>query len=489
MSIGKCVLAKTGPGGPNDIHRRIGLVNDDCENSAIQMRNVLRTLATCKTSVSAEYFHGPIGGLSDKQTKQREVDMETLRGMRIGNLSKREQRCILLIGEAIHGSVEAELGYFVTGSASQTSDTDDTKEGLSVQLPVSVGQGIGVFNATDESRCNPPRRTPFTQKDAAVDSETGGLSGHCTCTLHSTRPDGHIQAMPVEGTGFVIMTGADIKVKVFHRGALTPANETITENTGDVGRFNEKITVDNVVDVTMDGFVTSHVATICSAMSVPECSMRASMVMGTAVSVKNNMEKFYKNLVSTGRYQMVQKHRNSGIQPGCDVKKFVAQGVFPTISIDSITKDGGQLDGISILKRMGNAPAAMIEVFDKDTEEFENYNKSAQLMSDALAPLRMTVAAQDQHIACKYWNLDSLQAFFPGESALLKQYGENNSFTFFVSYLPNDTSTAGEQTALRAIKARVDHMNNQFVNVRFADPHMTPAGEFVVLIKMYAYFT
>lgn len=499
MSIGKCVLSKTGPDGPDDIQRRIGLVNDDCENMAIQIRNVLKTLGNCKHSVSAEYFHGePTERLSDAGVEQRNKDMETLRGMRIGNLSKREQRCILLTGEVIHENVEAELGYFVTGSASQACDTPacdtstkGTKEGLSVfsvELPTSIGQGIGVFDRT-EPRCKPPRQTPFTQSDpgAEFDAGSGGLSGHCTCTLHVTRPDDLIQAQPVEGTGFVILDEADKKISVYHRGSLTPADQKLTDNPEDVGQFDGKITVDNVVDVTIEGFITSQVSTICSAMAVLGCSMRTSMVLGMAMGVKHNMEKFYKNIVSSGRYQMVQRHRETGLKPGCDVKKFVSQGVFHKISLDSVTKPGERLDGQSIRDRMGAASCAMIEVYDPESDAYKQYNEDARLMCEALAPLGMTIQAQEEHILSKYFIFDSLLEFFPGEKALRKQYGAHNCFTFFVTYLPDDTTVAGGQKALHDIKTRVDHMNNQFVNVIFADPRVTPAGEVVVLIKLYAY--
>ncbi|KAJ1475928.1 hypothetical protein T484DRAFT_1750848 [Baffinella frigidus] len=473
---------------------------DDCESSATNTRNTLKTLRVCSNSVSAAYFHGSTDASSAVGVKQRKRDEEVLRDMKLGNLSKKEQRCILLAGEVIHENVDCRIGYFVTGSASQTNDTGSTKGCFQVQPPQTTG--LGVIGGCHQ-HAQPPRNVPFTRTEApaarteapaafggSTQSEAPaaveeGLSGHCTCTLSVTRPDGHIHTNIVEGTGYVRMGKFATPFNIYHRGTLTPADQKLTDNVKDVGKFAEDIRVDNAVDVTMRALLPSHVSTIASAMVVPGCSMRSEMAMGTDTDVSGNMEKFYKMHVSFGSYQVVQVHGEDGVKPGGEVKALVAQRVFPKIQLGDLSKKGGPVDGRSIRAQMGTSPIAMVEVIDQNSAELKQYTADAQFLCDALSPLGLSVDTQDEHVFSKFCNFESLQMHFPGEKELLQKYGAENTFTFFVSYQPDDTSPAGLLQASKDIGALIDHMNNQFVNVRFAEAYETPGGEWFVLVKMY----
>jgi hypothetical protein len=508
MTLNKSIMMKTGPGGANDIHTRIGMNTDDCENCAFQGRSVLATLSTGASCVPGEHFHGNVPNVSTNSTcvvggtaqtintgsltDANATHEETLRRMRIGNLPKQDQRRILLAAEVIGKTVRCNLGYFVTGAPSQSNDSvhkdsDKSSDGTKAACtsyekgsPSSIG--IDISSNVDDS-LNLFGSKPAGQRisKGVTTNGGGGLSGHCTCTLSVMRSDGFLQTDLVENTGYVVMGKGDIPCEVQHRGMLTSTEspDNSDETAKKLGSFNGLVTIDNAVDVTVRGLLSTHVQTIATGLQVPGSNMRPSMFMGTSTSVSGNMDKFYKKIVSTGGYQCVQIDSDGIVQPGADVKKLVNQRVVPVIPLETAKKGGPDVKAY-----MGKSPIGLVQVVDSTNNRYKEYGKDCTRFRKAMAPPRAAIHVQDSEMLGKLGSPTSLKVNFPDEHIMTSKYG-NNSHTFFVTHVPQDTSTAGHAKLYAAINTLVKHKNQQFVNVRFAKPIQTDSGEILTLYRIH----
>jgi hypothetical protein len=482
------ISSKLESDGSEKIKLRVGMNNDDCENSAFQMKAIMETLHVGSQCVSGDFFHGS----KDPDTYDRSVDEETLRCMRLGNLAKQEQRHILLVSEVMGSVIIPHLGYFVTGSPAATNNLTTTKSkvrgtrsvnntstasmpaAVTVSLPETVGSGLNVLGSKQPGE----RMSYKTTTDEGVPS--AGLSGHCTCTLSVKRSDGSLHTVLVEGTAHVKMGVGTNKIKVCHRGMLSSSIDDDTKKVGEGGRFHGPISIENAVDVTMEAHISSHLLTLSNRLQVPGSNMRASVFMGTDLKTKNNCETFYQNIVSSEPYQFVQLDENKRIQPGANVKVMLNQGVIPVIEVE--TAAGGE---DAIIKKMGNATCAMIKAFDATKKDFIEYSATAKRFSQAMSPLKLSPELQDKYMLSHLGSLSSLKANFPDDVALKAQYKNMTTFTSHVTHVAIDESIAGRTKLLLSIQNHVKQMNTDYVNVRVADPIVMPSGEITTLYRVY----
>lgn len=510
MTITKSIMMKTGPGGPDDIQTRIGMNTDDCENCAFQGRSILGTLLSGSACVPGEHFHNsplnqvgnPVGTAStytiststaksiNPNTAKYE---ETLRRMRIGNLSKQDQRRILLAAEVIGQNVVCNLGYFVTGSPSQSNDSvhtasvaDFTKGTTSastvyasenststqIQIPIDTESNLDLFGS----------KTPGQRisQGMTTNAASGGLSGHCTTTLSVLRNDGYMHMDIVENTGYVIMGTGDIPCEISHRGTLSSGPADNSDATASkIGRFNGPITLENAVDVTMKGHLSTHVQTIASGLQVPGANMRPSMFMGKSMDVDGNMDSFYKQIVCTGGNQFVQVDSNGCLQPGACVKKMVNQKVFKVVPLKTAIL--GEKD---VVESIGTAQIAMVQVVDQTNSEYKKFGEDCSRFRQAMAPPRASIQLQDTAMLGQLGSPTSLKVNFPDTLALDTKYGDSCR-TFFVTHVCVDDSPRGRAKVLETLTAMIKHKNTQFINVRFANPIVTPSGELLSLYKIF----
>jgi hypothetical protein len=507
MTITKSIMMKTGPGGANDIQTRIGMNTDDCENCAFQGRSVLGTLLTGSSCVPGEHFHSTQSAMAtgstcvvDTEARNPKIATdtakhdETLRRMRIGNLPMQDQRRILLASEVIGQKVMCNLGYFVTGSPSQSNDsghtgsaaelvrgtnscqtryTPETSSPMQIEIHANVDSSLELFGSKPAGQ-----RISLAM---TTNSESGGLSGHCTCTLSVLRKDGFLHTDIVENTGYVIMGCGDIPCEIKHRGVLTTTGppDNSEEMAKKVGHYKGPILVDNAVDVTIKGLLSTHVQTIASGLQVEGSSMRPSMFMGTSQHVLGNMDTFYKKIVSTGGYQCIQLDKDGCVQPGADVKKLVNQRVIPVVPMTT-----AELGEKEIIKKMGTSQLAFVQVVNHTDGDYVQYGSDCSRFRAAMSPPRASIQLQDTAMLGKLGSPTTLKVNFPDDHALTSQYG-NDSRTFFVTHVAADDSVEGRNKLLSSITTLVNHKNKQFVNVRFASPIVTPSGEILTLYKIY----
>jgi hypothetical protein len=486
----KAVMMKTSPTNPDDVALRVGMNTDDCENCAFETMNVLNTLSVGSSCVSGKHFHRqiPNNAIGDKNT----TDEETIRHMRMGNLSKQDQRRILLVAQVIGENVKCHLGYFVTGSPSQANDIKKTQSHLAhttdayaspcgntaiqpntfVELPSTIGDGLNAFG------CKPPgQRISYNTNTGS--GTTAGLGGHCTCTLSVMRKDGFLHTNVVEGTAHVHMGPGDIPCELSHRGTLSAVGDDDKKIAGAIGYFKGPINIENAVDVTIKGLLSSHILTISNRMQVPGSTMRPCMFMGTSEHVSGNMDSFYKKIVSTGTYQCVQLNKSGGIQPGADVKKYVNQRVLPIVSA-KVASMGEQ----AVLGAMGNATCAMVETVDTSSPAYKKYEVDCMLFSRMMSPLRFSPEDQDRYMLSTLGSPFSLKVKFPDEAALLTRYG-NSTHTSFVTHVAVNDTVEGRHEMLKAIQNHVTQINSEYVNVRVATPIVTDSGEVLTLFKIF----
>ena len=498
----KAVMMKTGTSVTDKVVMRVGMNSDDCENSAFESKAVLDTLRAGSECVSRDFFHGSKDNPSSSSTYSSAKDEETLRCMRLGNLSKTEQRHILLAAQVIGTKVQAHLGYFVTGAASQANDmkhvdarsssSSSTTNGaasavhsppssqraaaatMSVTLPSTQGGGLNAFG------CKPPGQRISSSHGRTTDAaEASGLSGHCTCTLSILRNDGFLHSTVVEGTAHVRTAAGDVPCEVRHRGLLSAKIEDNKRVAGAAGYFKGPITVDNAVDVTIKGLLSSHVSSISTRLQVPGSNMRACMFMGTSEHVSGNCDTFYKKIVSTGPYQCVQRDGQNGVQPGADIKKFLNQRVHPIIP-----KEVAALGEDAVVKHMGASTCAMIQVVDTKSPAYKKFEDDSHLFRRTMSPLRLSPANQDRHMLSALGSLASLQVNFP-DDAKLKNDNKMSTFTCFVTHVPTGDTLEAHNKVLNGIENHVLQMNSEYVNVRVAKPVVTGSGEIVTLYRIY----
>ena len=365
----KCVMMKCGQKENDPIKMRVGMNTDDCENAAFETKAVMDTLTLGSSCVSGEYFHG-----STDSNYNCERDKETIRGMRLDKLEKKQQRHILLTAEVVGKHIDPKLAYFVTGSASKAADVKSTKTSAgtathttsdcqsvfttpltSVDLSSEPGNGLGSFGSKIPGQRI--RHHPNTNADAG-----GGMSGHCTCTLHIVRKDGMLRSTVVEGTAPVDMDKGSKPTRVNHRGTLSAKLDDDSKVVGEAGYHGGPFTVDNAVDMSLKALPCPLITTIATRLQVDGTTMRPRMFMGTDEHVGKNCNTFYDNCVSLGGFQCVQADGNGGVQPGIDVKKFLAQKVHPIIT-SAIAAKGEK----NIATALGNASCGLIETFEPGT--------------------------------------------------------------------------------------------------------------------------
>lgn len=481
----KAIMMKVGATDTDDVEVRVGMNSDDCENSAFESKAVLDTLRAGADCVCGDYFHR--GQCS--QAYNPAHDEEILRCMRLGNLSMKEKRHILLIAQVVGTKVQANLAYFVTGAASQANDMKHTdtdahrrsdsgtlrssvNNAMAVTLPVTVGSGLNAFG------CKPPGQRVSHHMTTTGAGGTG-LSGHCTCTLSILRSDGFLHSTVVEGTAHVRMSTGDIPCEVRHRGLLVKAVNDDEKVKGTIGYCGGPITMDNAIDVCVKGLLSSHVANISTRLQVPGSNMRPCMFMGVSEHVTGNCDLFYKKIVSTGPYQCVQLNDNNGVQPGADFKKFLKQRVMPIISTEVASRGES-----AVVKAMGNAMCAMVQVIDTKTPEYKKYEDDAYLFRRTMSPLRLSPAEQDRHMLSSLGSLASLLVNFPDNARLMSEY-KMSTFTCFVTHVATDDTVEGRNKVLNSIENHVRRMNSEYVNVRLAKPVITGGGEIVTLYRIY----
>ena len=215
-------------------------------------------------------------------------------------------------------------------------------------------------------------------------------------------------------------------------------------------------------------------------MAVTGCDSRPDMVLGTAIGTKNNVDSFYRVLVNDGCYQLVQADERDGIMPGADVKAYINQKVFQVQQLDEVRKSP-QISR----QKMGKAKCAMVQVFDPKSKETKTNLSNCQRMGEALNPLGLSVAAQEEHIMSKFCDFTSLKVHFPNDKELSTMYGVKNTFVTFMTYLPTADNVVDRTKQIQDIKKKIAYMNDKYVNVRFADPVETPTGEHIAMIKIY----
>jgi hypothetical protein len=445
---------------------------DDCENFAIQMKHVIGTCTTNTNRVSAEYFHGP----ANRSKAGFQEDEESLREMKIGKLSKREQRVILLANEVIGTTPKMSIGYFVTHSPSEASDVHSDAEVHTAsgspadKLSVQVGAWTGA---------RLPRRSLLASKlpGTAAGVSTSGCGGHCTCTINVTRNDGLIQVGIVEGTAHVQLLPANIPFDVRHRGTLNASNPKQDDAyCKHVGRFNGPIQLDNVADITTHANLGLQVTAITAAMMVPGSDTRGALVLGTDKDIEGNASGFYGAIVSAGHSQMVQADNKDGIKPGMDVKEFLNQKVFPVFTLESAKASAQETR-----KKMGKAKGAMVQVFDHTSKESKEHAANCRRLGEAIGPLGLSVKMQEKHVTSKFCDFSSLQANFPDNGEKVS----GKPFYTFATYTITEDCPVKKAKVTQAIFDHVKYLNDKYVNVRFAEPVETPAGELIAMIKIH----
>ena len=492
-TLEKSMMMKTSPEG--EVMIRIGMNADDCENFAFQGMNMLDTLMVAASHVSGAYFHESetTNANNTPNPKTGVTDDETIRCMRLGNLPKQDQRNILLIAQVIGEKVKARAGYFVTGAPSQENDTkQDTPKTASalcnthkscsstttkhIELPRVNGNGVQAFGSKTPGR----RVAHSVTTDNAKD---GSLSGHCTPTLNVMRKDGkHVDIAIVEGTGYVVMGKGGTPYTVKHRATLTAGEKPMNkEMTKKVGHFNGRMTMEKTVDETRVALMSTHVALVCMGMSVPDSTMRPSMYIGSDEDVEGNIDDFYKELVSTGGYQCVQRNGENGIDlcPGVSVKKLVNQGVVPVITQDVYMKGTD-----AVIEAMGESMCALIEVVNTKLPNFRKFQDNCTLLRRALSPPRVSVALQDRDMRGLLDTLSSLKVNFPDDNACKQNFGQSTR-TFFTTTVANDESKTGREKVLADLINLVAQKNAQYENVRFAAPIVTVSGEIITMFRFY----
>lgn len=483
----KAIMMKSGPTEADPVKVRVGMNTDDCENCAFQSKAILDTLTCGSKCVSGDYFHGA----KDNKTYNSASDDETIRCMRLGNLPKNDQRHILLAAHAVGKMVQANLSYFVTGSASKANDVKSTKTSTesgvhvknncmsqlngpnpSVDLSAEAGNGLNAFGSKSMGQ--------RVGRHLNTDSEAGaGLSGHCTCTLNIIRTDGMVHTTIVEGTAHVRMGPGDKASTVDHRGTLSSKVDDDAKIKGAGGYWKGPYNVDNAVDVSLKGLPSSHVATISNRLQVPGSNMRASMFMGTSEHVSENCETFYKNIVSLGAYQCVQTNGKGGVRPGADVKKYLNQKVLPVISSAIAIKGEA-----AVVEAMGEATCAVVQAIDTGTENYAVFTKNSARFRSAMSPLRLSIECQDRYMLNSMGSLNSLKVNFPDDEKLKAKYG-NVYYTSHVTHVPHDDSTEGHAKICESIGNHALHMNSEYVNVRIASPVTIGSNEIVTLYRVY----
>jgi hypothetical protein len=512
----KSCMFKTGPGGPMDTQVRVGMNTDDCENCAFQGKAIMETLLVGANCVSAAYFKPAAGRPAGATASSaREADATTIRRMRLHMHSAEDQRRILFCAEVMGEKVKVNLGFFITGSASQSNDTKSQVQqlptaaalafpgaagaasastgsasvspppsystvtsttspaaprGMLVELPATVGSGTQAFGSKPSGR----RLAHGTGPTTASEAPESSYSGHCTTTLSIMRDDKHMHTHISEGTGYVLMGKGDIPCEVYHRGELSPGE--VADK--DIGYFTGPINTDHAVDVTMKALLSSHVTTINSALSIEGANMRPCMFMGTSMHIEKNMGTFYKKIVSAGMYQCVQATGKGTIAPGADTKTFVNQRVLPVIPI-SVAAKGPQ----EVYDALGGASCGMVEVAQTDSAEHIQFETNCKNISRALSPLRLGIKAQDEHCLSKLGALKSLHVKFPEDQQLKQKYG--NTRTFFVTHVVHDESAENYGKVFEKVAAKAKQKNSVFINVRFAEPVVTASKEIIQFWRLY----
>jgi hypothetical protein len=483
----KAIMMKCGPSEDDHVQVRVGMNTDDCENCAFESKAVLDTLTLGSQAISREYFHGS----KDATAYSPLADTEKIRSMRLGNLSKQEQRHILLVGHVLGKTVDSNLAYFVTGSPTKANDVTTTKSalvsdlhttvdcnsvfktpGMAADLSSVVGVGLQAFGSKPSGyRIGRDQTT-----DAGEDS---GLSGHCTCILSITRKDGLMHSVPVEGTAPLRLAPCNIPAVVQHRGSLTSKINDDTKVLGASGVWKGAFTVDNAVDVSLCALPSSHVATISNRLQVDGSTMRAEEIMGYDMNIQKNCSQFYNTAVSSGSLQLVQTNGSGGIQPGADVKTLINQKVLPRI--DSKTAARGEK---YVVAKMGNATCAYVEAFDNNTDEYKDFEKMHDRFRSTMSPLRLSIEIQDKHMLNSMGSLSSLGVNFPDDAKLMKSHGPF-SYVGFVTHVPLDDSVEGHLKIFKSIENHAKNMNSEYVNVRVAQPVIVGSGEILTHYKVY----
>ena len=518
MTLAKALQAKQGPGGVDDLHVRVGMNQDDCENSAFQSKAIMDHLACAARMVNGSLFH-TVDGISTNSTveleKHRTDDEETLRQMYVGAFDKQDQRRFLLCMETC-AQIKTELAYFVAGSPSQSNDkvhpstkadfhsvsmsTSNTESRMGlhenmIELPEQVGSGINLYGESGPTRKlngnNPPQsnrsgpnHTHLATNDTSgstndTASATGGLNGHCTCILSYIRPDGLNHSTVVEGTAHLIMGTGDEPVEVKHRGTVDAPTEQQSEEAGHNGKFGGPIEIDDCVDVTVKGTLSSHISIISNRLVLPGTTMRPCIFMGTGWKLKNNVDKFYKDAVCVGTNQYLKVNAKKQLEPGADVKTLINQKIMPMIKKETIEK-GEE----AIVQEMGNAKCAMFSATDPSLPEYIQYQTDARDFGRAMSPLRMSPEKQKEHMLSKLGPLSTLKVNFPDSDHLDRKHGKNIR-TFFVTHVAKDDSPTGMAEVKKAIVELTEHLNKDYVNVRVAMPVEMPSGEFLTHYRIY----
>ena len=546
----KSIMMRTGPGGPDDTQVRVGMNTDDCENCAFQGKAIMDTLLVGSGCVSRDYFHpptvcatgAPAPGVSGRtgaparaprhgvSAQNTADDQETIRLMRLDSHSKVDQRHILLAAEVLAENINVNLGFFITGGASKSNDTNGQVpvgqqqqqqaargalptggaasasasgakstptcttatptptasaittsntpaavggNGIVVKLPATVGNGMQALGSKPLGRRLAHRTTGAdTGKDAAASAPV--FSGHCTTTLGLMRKDGHMHTHISEGTGYVLMGAGDIPCTVYHRGEVSAEDEADK----DVGYFNGPINTDHAVDVTVNGLMSSHVATINAGLCVTGANMRGAMYMGQSMHIKNNMSSFYNNVISLGAMQCVQAVGENSVKPGADVKTFVNQKVHPVIDIET-----AKLGHAHVRKALNGATCGFIRVADTASKDHRQFTNNCMDMSKALSPLRLGIQTQDKACLSNLGTLDSLVVNFPQDEKLKTKFG--HAQTFFVTHVVHNEAPENYTKVLNAITAKARQKNSVFVNVSFAEPVVTASKEIIQFWRLY----
>jgi hypothetical protein len=275
------------------------------------------------------------------------------------------------------------------------------------------------------------------------------------------------------------MSAGDEPVEVCHRGTVDAPDEQLAEAPGFNGKFNEVITVDNCVDITVRGTLSSHVTVIANRLIVPGTSMRPCIFMGTGWKCHKNVRKFYKEAVSAGTNQFLQVNNKNQLEPGADVKTLINQKVIPKIKKETLKKGDD-----AIIQEMGNAKCAMFAATDPLLPSYVQFQEDAKIFSRAMSPLRMNPEKQQEHMLSKLGGLSTLKVNFPSSEALDKKHGKNQR-TFFVTHVAKDDSPAGRAKVFKSIVDLTEHMNKDYVNVRFALPVEMPSGEILTHYRIY----
>jgi hypothetical protein len=510
LSFANCVNARNvACEGGQSMESRISMGMDDCENAGFQTMAILETLQHCQTFISDNYFHRPrefasgssgVQGVSEKPTTNRISDSEVIKRMKLDTMSMAEQMESFLICETLGEKLKSNLAFFVTGSPSQANDSKSTKSFVSAEgassttgsmhtelenmvstiptmnmvssLSSTEGEGLRVFGSKPSGR----RMTmPSKTVGAEEDEHSGGLSGHCTCTLSVDRADGMSYVDITEGTSCVEYARANRKISVSHRAMLTNG----TPNKEEIGKYDSEITIDNECDVTYTALLTTHVANIGSQLGVDGADMRSRLVMGTDERVKNNIDSFYKGMISMGSLQCIQKVGNDAFRPGTSVKDLVNQKLFKTIPLSQAMKGDSHL-----LETMGKADIAFIDVSTSTKEENAKFSVNCKHLRESTATLRMGIRTQEKHILTKLGAIPNRVANFPDDYELSKKY-DNTSCVFSTTYSPHNDSPEGAALVMHNISAMAKCKNWTYLNVRFSDPIMMESGEIVAFWKLY----